>query len=409
MRRRNVLTGMLTAAASGVVAPALANQASAKGFDDGTLMPGLKSGFLNSASRHPITAPAAQACADYARDLISGTATVDSAAVRAKLARLIGANDDEIVYTPSTSMGEYLVTRTLDLPARGGRIITDALHFIGSFYSYEQLGKQGMDVVILPMQDDGSVSIEQYAAAITNDTQLIAVSHVSWVNGFQHDLKALSDLAHAHDAYLCVDIVQSAGNTPIDVKAMGVDFATCGAGKWLMGGDSGLSFLYANSDLVDELKPAWYGYLQTRNFVEPKTHLYPFDEPGTPPYIGEQIGGVGGIFNGTVQAKMVEASLNVSLDWILETGVKNLQAHSQPMIEALQTTLRDYGHRPYTPLSGTAPIVSFIMKDARGKLGDKLDSAGVKISTYSDRFRISPTWFNTMNDIDRVIEVIGRA
>ncbi len=403
------MAGMLTAAASGVVSSAFANQDASIAFNSDELMPGLKPGFLDSAARHPISAPAAKACADYARDLITGTAKVDSAGVRAKLARLIGANDDEIVYSPSTSMGEYLVTRALDLPARGGRIITDALHFIGSFYNYEQLREQGMDVVTLPMQDDGSISIDQYAAAITEDTRLIAVSHVSWVNGFKHDLKALADLAHAHGAYLCVDIVQSAGNSPIDVKAMGVDFATCGAGKWIMGGDSGLSFLYANSDLVDDLVPAWRGYLQTRNFVEPKTHLYPFDEPGSPAYISEEMGGVGGIFNGTVHAKMVEASLNVSLDWILDVGVERLQANNQPMIEALQTTLREYGHRPYTPLGSTAPIVSFVMKDARGKLGEKLGSAGVRISTYSDRFRISPTWFNTMNDIDRVIEVIGRA
>jgi selenocysteine lyase/cysteine desulfurase len=400
---------MITAAASGVVAPAFANQTTTDEFDRGALMPGLKPGYLNNAGRHLITAPAAQACADYARGLVSGQAEVDSAGVRAKLARLIGANDDEIVYTPSTSMGEYLVTQALDLPARGGRIITDALHFVGSFYNYEQLGKQGMDVVILPMQDDGSVSIDQYSEAITDDTRLIAVSHVSWVNGFQHDLKALSDLAHAHGAYLCADIIQSAGNTPVDVKAMGVDFASCGAGKWLMGGDSGLSFLYANSDLVGDLVPACYGYLQTRNFVEPKTHLYPFDEPGTPAYISEEIGGVGGVFNGTVHAKMIEAGLSVSLDWILETGVENLQANNQPMIEALQVTLRDHGFRPYTPMDSTAPIVSFIMKDARGQLNDKLKSADVKISTYGDRFRISPSWFNNMNDIDRVIEVIGRA
>ncbi|GIT23095.1 MAG: hypothetical protein CM1200mP40_27770 [Gammaproteobacteria bacterium] len=85
------------------------------------------------------------------------------------------------------------------------------------------------------------------------ETVLIAVSHISWINGFEHDLKSLSDIAHAADAFLYVDLIQSAGNTPIDVKAMGIDFASCGTYKWLMG-DFGLAFLYVNNLHLDRLK-----------------------------------------------------------------------------------------------------------------------------------------------------------
>jgi len=370
-------------------------------------MPGLAPGYLNSASHHPVTSAASAAIAGYASKLVTGQAAANSQAVRGKFARLINANADEIVYAPSTSMGENLVTMALDLPNKGGRIVTDALHFIGSFYLYEQLAKQGMDVVILPVLADGSVSIAQYAEAITADTRLVAVSHVSWVNGFQHDLKALSDLAHAQGAYLFADIIQSAGNTPIDVKAMGVDFACSGTYKWLMG-DFGLAFLYADSRLVEELTPPWHGYLQTRNFVTPQTHLYPFDEPGSPAYTSVTAGGVGGIFNGSFPPRMIEAGVDVSLDWLLATGVETLAAHRQPMIQALQTRFRELGHRPYTPEGSTSSLVSFIMKDAPA-MDERLQRAGITIATYGDRFRISPSFFNDMNDIDRVIDVIGRA
>ena len=411
INRRSLLAGLTTLTAAGVsVGKAQTGEAQ---FDIGSssiteqFFPNLNRSYLDNASRHPMSAPAARAVQDYTNGLVTGHAQADSAAVRAKFARLINAEEDEIVYAPSTSMGENLITMALDLPARGGRIITDALHFIGSFYLYEQLEKQGMDVIVLPMQPDGKVLVSQYEAALTDDTQLVAVSHISWVNGFQHDLKSLSDLAHAHGAYFYADIIQSAGNTPVDVKAMGVDFACCATYKWLMG-DFGLAFLYADKRLVSDLIRPWYGYLQTRNFVSPETHMYPLDPPGSPAYKSEQREGVAGIFNSSFPPRMIEAGASVSLDWLLEIGAENLQVYRQPLIKALQTTLRERGFRPYTPEESTSPIVSFIYKDATA-LNTRLEQAGVTISTYNDRFRISPSFFNDMNDIDRVIDILGRA
>lgn len=409
--RRKILAGFATATAAVATGrpTALRAQQNQNGavFERITLMPGQAPGYLNNASHHPVISPASKAMQTYAENLVTGHAAVNSQVVREKFARLINADADEIVYAPSTSMGENLVTRALRLPEKGGRIVTDALHFIGSFYLYEQLAKQGMDVVILPVLEDGSVSMAQYAEAISADTRLVAVSHVSWINGFQHDLRALSELAHTHGAYLFADIIQSAGNTPVDVKAMGVDFASSGTYKWLMG-DFGLAFLYADRRLVEELSPPWFGYLQTRNFVTPLTHLYPFDDPGGPAYASVSAGGVGGVFNGSFPPRIIEAGVEVSLDWLLETGVDTLQANRQPMIQALQSTLRERGHRPYTPEGSTSSIVSFIMRDANA-MDERLRRAGIKIATYRDRFRISPSFFNDMNDIDRVIEAIGRA
>ena len=407
MSRRDLLAGLTTLSAASLAAVGARGQEALIRNSSAVLYPGLQGSYLDCASHHPMTAPAARAVQAYVQGLVAGQAEVDSNAVRAKFARLINAESDEIVYVPSTSMGENLITMALDLPARGGRIITDALHFIGSFYLYEQLGKQGMDIVVLPMQEDGSVSVEQYAQALTQDTRLLALSHVSWVNGFQHDLKALSDLAHSAGAYLYADIIQSAGNTPIDVQEMGIDFACCSTYKWLMG-DFGLAFLYADKKLTENLKRPWYGYWQTLNFASPQTRMYPFDAPGTPNYTSEPRGGLAGIFNGAFPARMIEVGASVSLDLLLETGVETLQAYRQPMLAAVQNTLRERGFRPYTPAESTSPIVSFIYRDATS-LNEQLARADVKISTYSDRFRISPSFFNDMNDIDRLVSAIGRA
>lgn len=370
------------------------------------LFPGLGPGYLDSASHHPMMAPAAQAVRDYATRAPAARAGVDSADVRARFARLIHAEAEEIAYAPSTSMGENLVAMALDLPQRGGRIVTDALHFIGSFYLYEQLGRQGMDVVVLPMEADGSISLRRYEEAMTPDTRLIAVSHMSWINGFCHDLRALSALAHDRGAFLYADLIQSAGNTPVDVKALGVDFAACGTYKWLMG-DFGLAFLYADKRVLGRLKRPWYGYWQTRDFVAPETHLYPFDPPGSVPYVSRPQSGAGAIFNGSFPPRLIEAGAGVSLDWLLHAGVEAIAAYRQPMVRALQEGLRARGFRPYTPAGSTGPIVSFLYPDAT-RLNERLARAGVRLSTYRDRFRIAPSFFNDMNDIDRAIEALGR-
>ncbi len=369
--------------------------------------PALSGAYLDNAARHPMTIAAGSAVGDYVSGLNDGNEANVSASVRAKFASLINANDNEIAYAPSTTLGENLITAALGMPYSGGHIITDALHFIGSFYLYEQLKRQGMDITILPVQEDGTVSPNQYKEAITENTTLIAVSHISWINGFEHDLKSLSNIAHEAGAFLYVDLIQSAGNTPIDVKAMGIDFASCGTYKWLMG-DFGLAFLYVNNNLLDRLRRPWYGYLQTVNFVAPETHMYPLDPPGDPQYSSSRKTGIEGIFNGSFPPRMIEAAANVSLQMILETGVEVLQSQRQPLIEALQNTLRERGFRPYTPAGSKSPIVSFIRKNSES-FNERLVQANISISTYSDRFRISPSFYNNMNDIDRVIEVLGKA
>jgi selenocysteine lyase/cysteine desulfurase len=85
---------------------------------------------------------------------------------------------------------------------------------------------------------------------VGRETELIELSHVAMFTGFQQDLKAVCDLTHANDALVYADIAQSAGCTPIDVKAMGLDFCACSSFKLLMG-DFGLGFLYAREDLLE--------------------------------------------------------------------------------------------------------------------------------------------------------------
>src|SRR5262249_10247010 len=144
----------------------------------------------------------------------------------AKFARLVNADKDEVTFVQSTTTGEQMVLKALGIPQSGGHIVTDTLHFFGSFPLYEELARQGMEVTWV-QQRDGRIAIDDVRKAVRKGTKLVALSNVSTFNGFEHDLKAVSSIAHENGALVYADVIHAAGCVPLDLHASGVDFAAC--------------------------------------------------------------------------------------------------------------------------------------------------------------------------------------
>lgn len=365
--------------------------------------------YLDSGSTHPMPLGARAALEEYlrykTRDGTTPGYDMDKKeeAVLARFAALVGATPSELCVIQSTTMGENLVLKALGYPPAGGRIVTDALHFFGSFYTYGELAKAGVDVVTLPMTREGKIDMGQMAAAVNDTTKLVAISAVSTANGFEHDLKRVCEIAHAHGAFVYVDMVHAAGSTPIDLRAAGVDFAASSSYKWLMG-DFGLGFLYVRKEIQDRFPRPWWGYHQVGGrFV---THVYPYDAPAaeTADY-GYDPGATGRFGMGTTSWTGI-VQLDYSLRLIEALGVPAIQAYRQPLVDAVQTELRRRGYQPMTPLDSRTPLVAFALKDARKKLPALLDKGNVKITVSQHRFRVSVSMFNDMNDIDRLLAVL---
>jgi selenocysteine lyase/cysteine desulfurase len=364
--------------------------------------------YLDSGTMHPFSLGARAAVKSYldARSL-DGSAPrfgIDDGGdrIRAKFARLIGATPDEICIVQSTTAGEHLVVKALDIPRAGGRIVTDTLHFFGSFYLYEAMAQQGMDVVFLKPRDGQRIAMDDIEAAIGRNTRLVSVSLVSTFNGFQHDLKRICDIAHARGAMVYADIVHAAGAVPIDVKESGVDFAACASYKWLMG-DFGLGFLYARADRLDHIRRSQFGYYQLEGF---QPHVYPFDPPGTTVADCIPRKDAQGHFATGTTSGAGEAQLDYSLDFIQRLGVPAIQAHRQKLLAHARRELVRAGYKPMTPEESTGPLLTFAYENAP-ELGVRLDRARVKITLSRNRFRIAPSVFNDMADIDRLVEALA--
>ena len=364
--------------------------------------------YLDSGSYHPISLGARAAIEKYlARRTLEPSAQgpgVEEEDVLAKFARLVNANPDEVAFVQSTTAGEQAVLRALGIPQSGGHIVTDTLHFFGSFPLYQELARQGMEVTWVHARD-GRIPLEDIAKSIRKDTRLVALSKVSTHNGFEHDLDAVCDLAHAKGARVYADIIHAAGCIPLDLHASGVDFATCASYKWLMG-DFGLGFLYVRKDVQSKLPRTNYGYYGVNSF---KTHVYALDPPGDDiaDYTFAE-SATGGFALGT-HGESIIAQLNYSLDYLLETGVPRIQAHAQTLTSRLKSELTQRGYQLLTPVESTAPLVACLYPGAREKLAPRLKEEKIRMTVGHNHFRVSVSVFNSQQDLDHLLTVLGRA
>lgn len=364
--------------------------------------------YLNCASQHPVSIGARKAVSEYLDyKTFSGPAGYSNAQtyqrVLTNYAKLVNADDDEVCFVQSTTVGENLVLKALGFQQGQGRIVTDDLHYVGSLPTYVELQKLGVDVVTLRANQNGRVSLQQFDDAITDDTQLVCVSSVSMVNGFQHDLRALCDISHARNALVYADVVHEVGSMPFDVRASGVDFCSAASYKWLMG-EQGLGFLYARKDRLATLSRPWFGHYQLS-----KRTSFGFPNPAPVPEVTdyEHHNSALGYFAMGSQANINAALLDHSLQYLLAVGPDRIQKYRQPLVHRLQNALPGLGYESITPQDSKSALVSFRHKGNIEELRNSLVAENIVITVAQYHIRISPTVFNDMDDIDRLIEVLG--
>ena len=356
--------------------------------------------YMNSAAMHPLGTFAARAIEQGVAYRLhgAGLGRADFGAdrqqdLKKRYGQLIGATASEIAYTANTSDGENIVVMGLDLPKRGGNIVIDELHFTTSLYMYKELEKKGVELRIVKHRN-WAIDVNDMDRAIDRNTRLVSLALVSNVNGFMHDAKSVSALAHARGAYLFANIIQAVGAVPIDMRGLGIDFASAGTYKWLMG-ERGIGFLYVRDDLQGTVLPTTrYGHRQVANFNRAQLTWEPL--PGAAQY---ETGGIG---------VLLAACVSEGIDYVQKLGLDRIRAHARQLTDRLQTELPSLGYKPLTPRGTETPILAFELKDAAATA--KALQAGKVAGTIianENRLRLSVSVFNTHEDVDRVVEVLG--
>ncbi|MEW6211852.1 MAG: aminotransferase class V-fold PLP-dependent enzyme [Acidobacteriota bacterium] len=178
--------------------------------------------------------------------------------------KIIGAAEGEVVMHPNVSVCQSVVLSSLDFSTPRNKIVSESFNFPSNLYIYHAIEKFGARLVTVPSQNGITVPLDRMLEAIDEETLLVSVSHVIFRSSFIQDIEAITRRAHEVGAMVIADIYQSAGTVPLDVRRVGLDFATGGSVKWLCGGP-GAGYLYVRRDLWDKLRPAYTGWLAHRD------------------------------------------------------------------------------------------------------------------------------------------------
>jgi len=184
--------------------------------------------FGNPSSRYRIARTAALALSD----------------AREQVAAAIGAYADEVLFTGCASEANNQILKSFTPERCDGRntIISSPIEHPSVLNSLEYLGKQGMRIVFLPVDANGRINPARLAQLLDEHTALVCCMLANNETGVLQDLAPLVELAHAHGARFFSDCVQALGKTPVDVHALGVDYASFSAHK--IHGPKGVGALY---------------------------------------------------------------------------------------------------------------------------------------------------------------------
>jgi selenocysteine lyase/cysteine desulfurase len=356
--------------------------------------------FLSHAAVSPLSRRIVDAVANQLHRAASEPATrlfpeifTLMADLRQRLAQLINARESsEIVLMPNTAMG--LNSAAVSLPLRtGDNVLVLEGDYPANIYPWQQLAYKGVLTKMVP-QRAGGLDVDALAARIDRRTRVIALSTAMFATGFRNDIATVGRMCKERGIFFVVDAIQTLGAFPIDVQACSIDFLAAGSQKWLLSAP-GAGFLYVRRELLDELEPG--AYVGASSVVDPMNYL---DYNLTFPPSAER-------FNLGTPNIMGAVALHAAVGMLQEVGSRLIEQRVTTLVDALINDLTERGH---SLAADTAPehrsgivVVQLPNPEAACK---RLEEAGV-IATVRGGLRLAPHFYNTLEEVMRVGEVLG--
>jgi kynureninase len=312
------------------------------------------------------------------------------------IGRIIGAPAGSVSMHENVTTAHAVALSCLPVPGRGRRIVCCAGDFPSTIYLLRAQHALGFELTVVPTEPDFTIDVARIVDAINETTAMVAISHVLFRSSFIVDPRPVIERAHAVGAQVVLDTYQSAGIIPVDVTALEVDFATGGCLKWLCGGP-GNAFLYTRPDLLRTVRPRLTGWF---------SHTEPFGF-GLDPF--EPHADARRMMNGTPSIPAWYAALP-GLRILEDVGITVVRARSQALTARLLHAADRHGFhtvasRDPTQLAGTVavdvPDALLVARtlNARDYVVDYRPGVGI---------RISPHFYNTEDEVDRLVAELAR-
>jgi len=358
--------------------------------------------YLNNASIAPASTPVLAAMGyfmgdvrDNGRNRYPLWCDYAQTEIKTRVARLIGAKQNEIAFVKNTTEGLITVANGLDW-RDGDNVVLPDIEYPSNVYCWMRLAKSGVQIRWVKSRD-GRILLDDIAALIDRRTRLVSLSAVQFSNGFKQDLAALSELCTKRKVLLNIDAIQWVGNQALNLSDIHVDFLSFGGHKWLLS-PIGTGIFYCNEKSLDLLDPPNVGY---HTVDRGEAHM---------DYILDYRDGA---------ARFEEALSNFPGIWGLDAAVRMhlcvtpaaAQQRIGALVEHAEEGLMRMGWRILSPRerqSERSGLLSFTRDglDVSGTV-KALDAAGVDLAARAGALRISPSFYNNEDDIDRLLSALA--
>ncbi len=339
---------------------------------------------------------------------LSQEATEQFEGARKTMARFLGADEREIVFTRGTTEGINLVANAYGSAnvSAGDEVVITTMEHHANIVPWQLLCERtGATLQVVPIHDDGTLDMDAFAGLITERTKIVAVGHISNALGTINPVREIAAMAHAVGAVLVVDGAQGAPHGRVDVRDLDADFYALSGHK--MYGPTGIGVLYGRKALLDAMPP-WQGggdMIRRVTFEKTTYNDAPFRfEAGTPNIAGA-------------------IGLAAAADYLEGLGLDAVAGHEADLLAYGTRRLEEVeGLR----LTGTAPhkagVLAFVLDGIHPHdIGTILDSEGVAVRTghhcaqpLMDRFGVPATTrasigvYNTREEIDALVAALAK-
>ena len=314
--------------------------------------------------------------------------------VKAKIARLIGANRSEIAFVKNTTEGVLLVANGLEWRA-GDNVLVPDIEYPSNVYCWMNLRPRGIEIRWIPNRE-GRILVEDIAARIDQRTRLVTLSAVQFSNGFRQDLLRTADLCQSRRVLLNLDAIQHVGALHLDVADCPIDFLSAGAHKWLLG-PIGTGFFYCRQTALEQLRPHNIGY---HSVAKDADHLdYALSFRPDAGRFEEALVNFPGVWG-----------LEAAVDLIAEVGTPRIERH---LLELTASLVEGLLARGYIVLSSRregerSGVVSFRHRTRSSEeIHQRLQAARIDIALCLGALRASPGIYNDEADVQALLEALA--
>jgi cysteine desulfurase / selenocysteine lyase len=325
-----------------------------------------------------------------------------AASLRQTLATLIGASPDEVALTSGAGAGLAAIAYALKW-SDGDEVICSRGEFPVQYATWKPMeAREGIKVRIAVPQGQ-FVQSDDLVAALTPSTRVVSVSHVRFDDGSMLDVSSLAAACKRNGTLLVLDVSQSCGAVPMNVRTLGADFIVCAGYKYLLS-PWGTGFLWMRKENLDSLRPGPYNWpsqgvesFARRNYVDP--------EPA-PTLSRWDSAEAASIYN--FNLTVMEASAK----FVLEAGPSLIRDHNQALIDYFFERLPE-GYRLASPRQASQRgVFGCIEARTRGDtefLYQMLREERFVVALREGKIRVAPHLLNSTQDIDRLLVAMAKA